>query len=213
MNTLTRDDLLSLEEYSAQRETFRANVMQHKKVRQLPLGDNARLYFEDRTTIQYQIQEVLRVEKVFDSAGIEEELEVYNELIPGGSNLKATFMLEFPEVDERERKTIELRGIEYKVWLQVNELDKVYPIANEDLPRDDGSRTSMVHFFRFEFSLDMISALKGGAALYAGIDHDGYRIDKLRVNENIKDSLTSDFDDKIKKKKKNFSIFTELRMF
>ena len=213
MNTLNRDDLLSLEEYSSQRETFRASIMQYKKDRQLPLGDNARLYFEDRTTIQYQIQEVLRVEKVFDTAGIDEELEVYNELIPSGSNLKATFMLEFPEVEERERKTIELRGIEHKVWLQVNDLEKVYPVANEDLARDDGSRTSMVHFFRFEFSVEMISALKNGADLYAGIDHDGYRIDKLRVDDNIKDSLTSDFDDGINKPKKKNSFFTGLRMF
>jgi len=194
MNKLTRSDLMTLEEYSERRPEFRANVMQHKKTRQLPMGENARLYFENRLTIQYQIQEVLRVEKTFDAAGIEEELEAYNPLIPDGTNLKATFMLEFPEVEERQRKTRELRGIEHKVWLQVEEFDKVYPIANEDLSRDDGERTSTVHFFRYEFTPTMIAALHNGAALNAGIDHAHYSVESLPVPAAVRDSLAADFD-------------------
>ena len=186
---------MSLETYSQKRPEYRAAVMAHKKHRQLPLGDNARLYFENRLTIQYQIQEVLRVEKTFDSNGIEEELEAYNPLIPDGSNLKATFMLEFPDVEERHNKTIELRGIEHKVWLQVQDFDKVYPIANEDLSRDDGSRTSTVHFFRYEFSPTMIHALKNGAPLLAGIEHQHYPVDSFTIEQTIRDSLTEDFDD------------------
>lgn len=195
MNKLSRADLMSLEEYSEKRPEYRSAVMIHKKTRQLPLGDHARLYFEDRLTVQYQIQEVLRVEKTFDAAGIEEELEAYNPLIPDGSNLKAAFMLEFPDVEERYQKAIELRGIEHKVWLQVEDCEAVYPIANEDLSRDDGSRTSMVHFFRYEFSATMVAALKNGATLHAGIDHPGYTIASTPVPQAIRDSLSNDFDD------------------
>lgn len=194
MNKLSRADLLSLEDYFACRAEYRADIMQHKKTRQLPLGDNARLYFENRRTIQYQVQEVLRAEKTFDSAGIEEELDAYNPLIPDGSNLKATFMLEFPDVNERAGKTVQLRGIENTVWLQVGESRKVYPIANEDLARNDGSRTSMVHFFRFEFEPMMILALKNGASLFAGIEHPAHTIESLEVPENIRTSLLDDFD-------------------
>lgn len=185
---------MSLEQYSESRPQFRAEVMQHKKTRQLALGDNARLYFENQLTIQYQIQEVLRVEKTFDAAGIEEELEAYNPLIPDGKNLKATFMLEFPDVEERQGKTVELRGIEHKVWLQAEDCEKVYPIANEDLSRDDGSRTSMVHFFRFEFTPTMIAALQNGANFYAGIEHEKYLIESLQIPKVIRDSLVSDFE-------------------
>lgn len=194
MKHLSREDLMSLEKYSEQRPEFRSHVMQYKKTRQLPLGDNARLYFENKLTIQYQIQEVLRVEKTFDSAGIEEELEAYNPLIPDGQNLKATFMLEFPNADERQGKTVELRGIEHKVWLQAEDCDKVYPIANEDLSRDDGTRTSMVHFFRFEFTPTMISALQNDAKFYAGIEHPKHSIDRLEIPQEIRDSLVSDFE-------------------
>ncbi len=195
MSKLTRDDLMSLETYSEKRPQFRSDIMALKKDRQLPLGPNARLYFENRATIQYQIQEVLRVEKTFDAAGIEEELEAYNPLIPDGTNLKATFMLEFPEVEERTRKTVELRGIEHKVWLMAEDCDKVYPIANEDLERDDGSRTSTVHFFRYEFTPTMISVLKQGGKLFAGVEHQGYPVDAQLVPYNISRSLVADFDD------------------
>lgn len=194
MKKLTRDDLMSLEEYAERRPEIRSQIMQHKKSRQLPLGDNARLYFEDDKTIRYQIQEVLRVEKTFDAAGIEEELEAYNPLIPDGRNLKATFMLEFPDTEERTRKTVELRGIEHKVWLQVEDCEKVYPIANEDLSRDDGSRTSTVHFFRYEFTPTMIAALQNNAELTAGIEHPGYPIAGFSIAQPVRDSLLGDFD-------------------
>ncbi len=194
MHKLSRDDLWSLEEYAAKRPEFRAEVMQHKKSRQLPLGENARLYFENRTTIQYQIQEVLRVEKTFEADGIEEELEAYNPLIPDGSNLKATFMLEFPDVEQRQGKTVELRGIEHLVWLQVEDCDKVCPIAIEDWARDYGTRSSMVHFFRYEFTPSMIAALHNGAELRAGIEHERYTVDSFKVAQPIRDSLAADFD-------------------
>ena len=194
MQKLSRNDLMSLEEYSDKRAEFRSNIMQYKKDRQLPLGPNARLYFENRRTMQYQIQEVLRAEKTFDAAGIEEELETYNSLIPDGSNLKATFMLEFPDVAEREGKTVELRGIEHKVWLQAEDCEKVYPIANEDLARDDGSRTSMVHFFRFEFTPTMVAALQNNATMTAGIEHPKYTVEATVVDDNIRTSLLADFE-------------------
>jgi len=194
MKQLSREDLMSLEEYSELRPSLRKQVMQFKKTRQLPLGENARLYFENEVTIKYQIQEVLRAEKTFDASGIAEELEAYNPLIPDGSNLKATFMLEFPDAEIRVGKTVELRGIEHKVWLQVEDFDKVYPIANEDLPRDDGTRTSMVHFFRYEFMPPMIAALQNGAKFHAGIEHDKYKVESTEIPQDIRDSLVSDFD-------------------
>lgn len=194
MKKLTRADLMSLEEYAEKRAEFRSEVMLYKKQRQLPMGENARLYFENSLTIQYQVQEVLRVEKTFDAAGIEEELEAYNPLIPDGHNLKATFMLEFPDSEERQRKTRELRGIERTVWLQVDGYNKVYPIANEDLQRDDGERTSTVHFFRYEFTPAMIADLQHGAVLSAGIEHQAYTVDRFEVPTEQRASLTADFD-------------------
>jgi hypothetical protein len=196
MNKLNREDLYSLEQYAEIRPQFRAEIMEYKKKRQLPLGKNARLYFESKATIQYQIQEVLRVEKTFDAAGIEEELEAYNPLIPDGSNLKATFMLEYPDATIREQKTVELRGIEYKVWLQVEDCEKVFAIADEDLARDDGSRTSTVHFMRYELAPTMIVALKKGASLAAGIDHETYTVVVNSVPTSIRESLTEDLDDR-----------------
>ena len=192
MSKLGREDLYSLEQYAEIRPQFRAEIMAYKKDRQLPLGDNARLYFESRKTILYQVQEVLRVEKTFDVKGIEEELEAYNPLIPDGSNFKATFMLEYPDENVRERKTVELRGIEHQVWIQVEGCEKVYAIADEDLARDDGSRTSTVHFMRFELSPTMVSALKSGINLAAGIEHEAYDVTVLSVPANIRDSLTVD---------------------
>ena len=149
MKKLARSDLWSLEQYSEERSNFRSQVMAHKKTRQLALTDHARLYFEDAMTIRYQVQEMLRIEKVFEAEGIEEELEAYNPLIPDGSNWKATFMLEYADVDQRQQMVKELVGIETKVWMQVDGCDKVYPIADEDLDRSDGDRTSKEHFLRF----------------------------------------------------------------
>lgn len=191
---LSRADLMSLEEYAEKRKEFRAQVMKYKKTRQLSLNSNARLYFENRMTVQYQIQEVLRVEKTFDPVGIDEELEAYNPLIPNGANLKATFMLEFPDVEIRQEKVVSLRGIENKVWLQVEDCEKVYPIANEDLERDDGSRTSTVHFFRYEFAPTMIAALQNQARFFAGIEHPEMLIESVEIENPIRNSLITDFD-------------------
>ena len=195
MKKLTRDDLMSLEQYAELRAEYRGKIMAHKKNRQLSLGDNARLYFEDDKTILYQVQEVLRVEKTFDASGIEEELEAYNPLIPDGTNLKATFMLEYEDADERERMVVQLKGIEHKVWLRVEDCEAVYPIADEDIERDDGERTSTVHFLRYELDPPMVSALKNGALLFAGIDHASLYIRELGVPSNIRDSLAEDLDD------------------
>ncbi|MEL0193442.1 MAG: DUF3501 family protein [Halieaceae bacterium] len=192
MTQLTRADLWSLEEYATRRDEFRAEVMAHKKTRQLALGKHARLYFEDITTIRYQIQEMLRIEKTFEAAGIEDELNAYNPLIPDGHNWKATFMIEFGDPVERAQRLREMKGIEDVVWLHVAELDRIYPIADEDLERENEEKTSSVHFLRFELNQEQITTLIGGAALYAGIDHAGYPIEKFEVAATIRDSLASD---------------------
>ena len=194
MTTLTRDDLWSLEQYAEERPQFRARVLEHKKHRQLALGDNARLYFEDALTIKYQIQEMLRIERVFEAAGINEELEAYNPLIPDGSNWKATFMIEYPDPAVRARRLAEMIGIEDKVWLQVGDCERVYPIADEDLDRETADKTSSVHFLRFELTSDMVSAAHAGAALRAGIDHPAYTIEAFDVPDEVRQSLVGDLD-------------------
>ena len=175
MTALTHDNLYSLEHYSRIRPAFRAQVIEHKKVRRVPLGPNAALYFEDEMTMRYQVQEMLRLEKIFEADAIQAELDVYNPLIPDGSNWKATFMVEFEDVEERRAALARLVGIERSVWLQVEGHSKVYPIANEDLLRSTEDKTAAVHFFRFELTPAMVAALKLGAALHAGIDHPAYR--------------------------------------
>lgn len=194
MQKLARDDLWSLEDYSERRPSFRAEVMAHKKRRQLMLGNHARLYFEDATTIRYQVQEMLRIEKVFEAAGIEEELDAYNPLIPDGHNWKATFMLEYPDVDERQKKVVELVDIENTVWLSVGEEEKIFAIADEDLERSDGERTSTVHFMRFELTPSMRVAVKQGATIYAGVDHPNYTVKKFAIADAIRESLAADID-------------------
>lgn len=194
MKKLNRDDLLTLEKYAEKRTDFRSQVMAHKQHRRLALGPHLTLYFEDRLTIQYQIQEMLRVERIFEPGAIEEELAAYNPLIPDGRNLKATMMIEFGDREERTRRLAEMVDIENKIWLQVNGMDKVYPIADEDLERATQDKTSAVHFLRFEFDDDMINALKNGAVLTAGVDHDSYRREVEPVPENIRASLLKDFD-------------------
>ena len=192
MSHLTRSDLWSLEQYSEQRDNFRAEVLAHKKNRQLALGDNARIYFEDALTIRYQIQEMLRIEKVFDVAGIEDELAAYNPLIPDGTNWKATFMIEIPDPAQRAVRLGEMIGIEDQVWLQVGDLDRIVPIADEDLDRTTADKTASVHFLRFEVTPEQINALKDGAILYAGVDHPNYPIDRHEVSAAIRESLTDD---------------------
>lgn len=194
MEKLTRGNLYSLEKYSEVRKEFRARVMEHKRDRRLQLGDNATLYFEDRLTMQYQVQEMLRIERIFEAAGIEEELNAYNPLIPDGSNWKATFMVEFPDVAERREKLKQLVGIEDCVWLQIGESEKIRPVADEDLERDSDDKTSAVHFLRFELQPGQVQALKEGAPLAAGIDHDHYRVEIRPVPANLRDSLLSDLD-------------------
>ena len=182
MAQLRREDLWSLEEYALRRNEFRTVVLAHKKTRQLALGRHARLYFEDNVTIRYQVQEMLRIEKTFEAAGIEEELSAYNPLIPDGHNWKATFMIEFGDPVERAQRLSEMKGIEDLVWLQVGDLDRIIPIADEDLERENAEKTSAVHFLRFELSVEQITALKAGTTLYAGVDHAAYPIEKFAVN-------------------------------
>jgi hypothetical protein len=194
MQKLTRDDLMSLEQYAEARREFRDHVLEHKRNRRIALGTNAALYFEDRLTMQYQVQEMLRIERIFEAEGIREELDAYNPLIPDGSNWKATFMVEFPDIEERRAMLAQLVGIEDKVWLRVDGHDKVYPIADEDLERDDESKTSAVHFLRFELDPDMITSLRSGSGLAAGIDHPNYQVEVPSVPDNVRDSLLADLD-------------------
>jgi hypothetical protein len=194
MQKLTRDDLYSLEQYSEIRDEFRNQVLSHKRNRRVELGTNAALYFEDRLTMQYQVQEMLRIERIFEAAGINDELEAYNPLIPDGSNWKATFMVEFPEVEERRAMLTQLIGIEDKVYVQVEGFDRVYAIADEDLERSDKHKTSAVHFMRFELPAEQVDALKSGAALAAGIDHENYRVEISPLAENVRQSLMTDLD-------------------
>ena len=192
MEKLTRDDLFSLERYAEERPDFRARAMAHKRERELPLGENVALYFEDRLTMQYQVQEMLRVERIFEPTEIDDELGAYNPLIPDGSNWKATLMLEYPDVAERRRQVQQLIGIEKKVWLRVAGFDKVFPVANEDLDRETGEKTSTVHFLRFELTPEMVQAVKEGAAIAAGVDHANYQAEVDPVPEGIRQQLAND---------------------
>jgi len=191
---LSREGLLSLEAYAAERGQFREDVMAHKRDRRLALGTNATLYFEDRLTMQYQVQEMLRIERIFEAAGIEDELAAYNPLIPDGTNWKATFMVEFPDADERDAMLRQLVDIENKVWMQVGDLEKIKPIADEDLERSDAEKTSAVHFLRFELTAEQIEALKSGVELAAGIDHQNYQVEVRPVAANVRESLIADLD-------------------
>ena len=194
MQKLTREDLYSLEQYSTVRPDFREKVLEHKKDRRIALGTNAALYFEDRLTMQYQIQEMLRIERIFEAEGINDELEAYNPLIPDGTNWKATFMVEFAEAEERRAMLGQLVDIENKVFVRVGDYDKVYAIADEDLERADETKTSAVHFMRFELPAEQVEALKGGAPLAAGIDHPNYQVEISHVADNIRGSLLGDLD-------------------
>ena len=174
MTKLKREDLMSLEEYATKRADFRQQVLELKKARNIALGEHATLYFEDLVTVQYQIQEMLRIEKIFEAEGINEELEAYNPLIPDGKNWKATFMIEYDDVEERQKVLATLVGVEDKVWVRVNGFDKVYAIANEDLERSTEEKTSAVHFMRFELTDDMAKAVKDNKVISMGIDYEGF---------------------------------------
>lgn len=188
---LNPDQLYSLEHYARVRPEFRARVIAHKKQRRLALGEHAALYFEDALTMQYQIQEMLRIERIFEQQGIQDELDVYNPLIPDGCNWKATFMVEYSDAEERRRALARLVGIEAQVWLQVEGHDRVRPVANEDLARSTPDKTAAVHFLRFELTPAMCAAVKAGAAVMAGIDHPEYRI-AVAVPGPVRDSLAGD---------------------
>lgn len=194
MEKLTRDDLYSLEQYAEQRADFRARVLEHKKTRQVYLDEHHTLYFEDRLTMQYQVQEMLRIEKIFEAEGINEELEAYNPLIPDGSNLKATYMIEYGDVEERKKALAQLIGVEDKVWVQVEGFDKSFAIADEDMERDTEEKTSAVHFMRFEFTPEMVAAAKSGMDINMGIDHANLTISQSPIPRNVRDALVKDFD-------------------
>ena len=194
MKPLAPVDLLSLEEYHQQRPEFRARVLAHKKNRQVGIGANTTLYFEDRLTIQYQVQEMLRLERIFELEAIQEELRAYNPLVPDGSNLKATFMVEIPDADVRRRELARLTGIEDTVYAQVAGFERVDAIADEDLDRSTDEKTSAVHFLRFELERSMCEALKRGAALGFGIGHPNYCHSVAAVPEAVRDFLTADLD-------------------
>ena len=194
MKKLTRDDLMSLEQYAEARDEFRNTVLAHKRNRRLELGTNAALYFEDRLTMQYQVQEMLRIERIFEAAGIRDELDAYNPLIPDGSNWKATFMIEFPDVEERRAMLQQLHGIEGRVFVKIDGFDRVFAIADEDLERADEEKTSAVHFLRFELTQDQVAGLKAGATIAAGIDHAAYQVEIASIPDNVRNSLLGDLD-------------------
>lgn len=189
---LERKDLMSLEEYAARRVAFRQEIIAHKRERTLHIGPHLTLLFEDRLTMQYQVQEMLRAERIFEAQGIQEELDAYNPLIPDGANWKATLLIEFADEGERRRALAKLIGIEDRVWMQVHGFPRVHPIADEDLERETAEKTSSVHFLRFELAPEMMKALKQGAALDAGADHPEYRHEVKPVAEDLKKSLVAD---------------------
>ena len=188
---LRHEDLFSLEQYARERPAFRAKVMAHKKVRLVELGKHASLHFEDALTMKYQVQEMLRLERIFEPELIQEELDVYNPLIPDGLNWKATFMVEYPDVEERKRQLARLIGVETAVWVQIADFARVNPIANEDLDRATEDKTSAVHFLRFELTPEMAAAAKAGAAIRMGIDHPNYQAE-LTLAPAVRDSLSAD---------------------
>jgi len=189
---ISRASLMTLEAYAKARKDFRARVLEHKRPRTVHLGEHVTLLFEDETTIRYQVQEMLRIEKIFDEEGIEDELAAYNPLVPDGSNFKATMLIEYEDVDERHAALARLKGIEQKVWLQVEGLPKVWAIADEDLERQNAEKTSSVHFLRFELTPEMVAALKHGAALGMGVDHPNYKAEIPAVGAATREALVAD---------------------
>ena len=188
---LTRQDLMSLEQYSEARPAFRERVIAHKANRRVALGPHATLVFEDQLTITYQIQEMLRVERIFNAAGIEEELAAYNPLIPDGSNWKATFLIEYPDAEQRALELAKMAGIEHKVWARAGTGERIFAIANEDLERSNEDKTAAVHFLRFELDHATVAALQGGVALELGIEHDNLPY-QITVSDAARSSLLAD---------------------
>ena len=193
MKKLSPGDLLSLERYARERPQFRAKVLEHKRARQLAVGPHTTWLFEDRLTVHYQVQEMLRAERIFEPEGIEEELASYNPLIPDGSNWKVTLLIEFPDEQERRRELAKLKGIEDRCWVQVQGHERVFAIADEDLERENEEKTSSVHFLRFELTQPMIAALKSGADLGIGVDHEQYQHALTPVSAATRQALLADF--------------------
>ena len=193
MEKLNKSDLFSLEEYSINRDSFRKKVLEEKQHRKVYIGEHVVLLFENKNTIQYQIQEMLRIEKIFDAEGIQEELDAYNPLIPDGSNLKAVMLIEYPDVEERKEKLKILKGIERKIWIKVGSHNKVFAIADEDLEREDETKTSAVHYLRYEFSASMINDWKNDASIIMGIDHENYQSSEAIISSDISSQLSGDF--------------------
>ena len=192
MRKLAVTDLMSLERYARERPDFRTRVIAHKRNRQLNVGPNTMWLFEDRLTVQYQVQEMLRTERIFEAEGIAEELAAYNPLIPDGSNWKVTFLIEYTDPEVRRVQLEKLRGIEDRCWVEVSGCERVFAIADEDLERENESKTSAVHFLRFELSAAMSAKLQGGAALSVGVDHPEYQHQVSPVPEHVRASLTTD---------------------
>ena len=193
MEKLNKSDLFSLEEYSINRDSFRKKVLEEKQHRKVYIGEHVVLLFENKNTIQYQIQEMLRIEKIFEAEGIQEELDAYNPLIPDGSNLKAVMLIEYPNVEERKEKLKILKGIEKKIWIKVGSHNKIFAIADEDLEREDETKTSAVHYLRYEFSPSMINDWKNDASIVMGIDHENYQSSETIISSDISSSLSADF--------------------
>ena len=192
MPQITPESLMTLEAYSKARKDFRARVLAHKKNRTVALGEHVTLIFEDELTIRYQIQEMLRVERIFEESGIRDELEAYTPLIPDGSNWKATMLIEYPDVAERQVQLAILRGIEDRVWVCVQGHERVYAIADEDMERANDQKTSAVHFLRFELTAPMIAALGAGGALAMGVDHSAYEAQVDDMPAAIRSALVND---------------------
>jgi hypothetical protein len=193
LRKLAAADLMSLEQYARERPAFRARMIQYRRQRQLSVGAHCTWSFEDRQTVQYQVQEMLRTERLFEPEGIAEELGVYNSLVPDGSNLKATLLIEFVDPVERAKRLMELRGFERHCWMRVQGFEPVFAIADEDLSRENETKTSAVHFLRFEFAAAMIAGLKGGAAFAAGVDLPNYRHSVEPLPETLRRVLVEDF--------------------
>jgi len=192
MNKLSPADLFSLERYARERPAIRTSVLEHKRDRQIHVGPSATWLFEDRITVQYQVQEMLRAERIFEPEGIADELAAYNPLIPDGRNWKVTLLIEFPDVAERQRELAKLRGVEDRCWVQIGGHERVFAIADEDLERENEEKTSSVHFLRFELTPAMVAELRAGATLGVGIDHPNYRHSVPELSEAARKSLLAD---------------------
>ena len=194
MQKLARADLMSLERYAVDRKRLRTEVIAHKLIRNVQVGPNMTWCFEDHVTLRYQVLEMLRVERIFESAGIQDELDAYNPLIPDGKNWKATMLIEYTDPDARRVALGKLTGVEDRCWVQVNEMERLFAIADEDLERTNDEKTSAVHFLRFELSPAMVAAVKGGAPLSVGVDHENYHHSISPIPPAVRDSLRADLD-------------------